>query len=143
MEQAKNISDAEMVIMRVIWALKKARVDEIVSQISKRQKWSKATVKTLLGRLVKKKILKTKKDGRAFIYYSVVTEDEIIQFLSINLMEKICETKHSLVILENIKQAKLTESDVAVLKKELFKKERVGNIQCSCLDNYCQDCQHK
>ncbi|WP_252899432.1 BlaI/MecI/CopY family transcriptional regulator [Lactococcus fujiensis] len=55
MEEECNISNAEMVVMRVIWSLGEARVDEIMNQIPEHLDWSLATVKTLLGRLVKKR----------------------------------------------------------------------------------------
>ena len=35
MEEELNISNAEMIVMRVIWSLGEARVDEITCQISK------------------------------------------------------------------------------------------------------------
>lgn len=49
-----NVSNAELIVMRVIWSLGEARVDEIYAQIPQELEWSLATVKTLLGRLVKK-----------------------------------------------------------------------------------------
>ena len=62
-----NISNAELIVMRVIWSLGEARVDEISCQISPDLDWSLATVKTLLGRLVKKGMLSTEKEGRKFV----------------------------------------------------------------------------
>ena len=61
-----NVSNAELIVMRVIWSLGEARVDEIYAQIPQELEWSLATVKTLLGRLVKKEMLSTEKEGRKF-----------------------------------------------------------------------------
>nr|2K4B_A Chain A, Transcriptional regulator [Lactococcus lactis subsp. lactis] len=63
-----NVSNAELIVMRVIWSLGEARVDEIYAQIPQELEWSLATVKTLLGRLVKKEMLSTEKEGRKFVY---------------------------------------------------------------------------
>ena len=73
-----NVSNAELIVMRVIWSLGEARVDEIYAQIPQELEWSLATVKTLLGRLVKKrnafyrkrrkKICLSSIDGRMYGY---------------------------------------------------------------------------
>lgn len=72
-----NVSNAELIVMRVIWSLGEARVDEIYAQIPQELEWSLATVKTLLGRLVKKKCFLPKRrkkiclssiDGRMYGY---------------------------------------------------------------------------
>lgn len=65
-----NVSNAELIVMRVIWSLGEARVDEIYAQIPQELEWSLATVKTLLGRLVKKKcFLPKKKEENLFIVH--------------------------------------------------------------------------
>ncbi len=58
-----NISDSEMIVMRAIWTLEQASVDQIACQIAASNDWSVATIKTLLGRLVKKEMLTTTKIG--------------------------------------------------------------------------------
>jgi predicted transcriptional regulator len=42
-----NISDSEMVVMRAIWTLEQASVDQIACQIAASNDWSVATIKTL------------------------------------------------------------------------------------------------
>ena len=49
-----KISDSEWEIMRVIWTLGKSDAQEVTALLSESKDWKTATVKTLLGRLVKK-----------------------------------------------------------------------------------------
>lgn len=49
-----KISDAEWEIMRVVWSKKQASSQEIVSVLATKMDWKPATIKTLIGRLVKK-----------------------------------------------------------------------------------------
>ncbi|MDR2975683.1 MAG: CopY/TcrY family copper transport repressor [Streptococcaceae bacterium] len=142
MEQELNITNSEMIVMRVIWALGHAKVEDISHQISKRQDWSLATVKTLLGRLVKKDMLETEKDGRCFVYHPLIGEEEAIRLLTRELMTKICATKQALAISDAIEQACLTAQDVATLTNILQQKKTVESIECSCLDDD-SDCHCK
>lgn len=143
-QQEVNISNAEMIVMRVIWSLGEAKADDVMNQVAARQEWSLATVKTLLGRLVKKKMLTTQKSGSAFIYSSTVSEDETIHLLTSDLLEKVCATKRIKVIANSIEDSELTKDDVESLIALLKRKTTVETVICTCLDDMgtCT-CQHE
>ena len=129
-----NVSNAELIVMRVIWSLGEARVDEIYKQIPQELEWSLATVKTLLGRLVKKEMLSTEKEGRKFVYHPLMEECTAINLMADGLIEKVCETKHINVLQEMIEKSTLTSNDIESLKKALNAKEAVEQKHCSCLE---------
>lgn len=129
-----NVSNAELIIMRVIWSLGEARVDEIYGQIPQDLDWSIATVKTLLGRLVKKEMLSTEKEGRKFIYQPLMEECTAINLMADNLLEKVCTTKHINVLQEMVEKSTLTAQDIDLLKGLLEEKEVVAVKHCSCLE---------
>ncbi len=55
MEQATiPMSSAELSVMHVIWAQGEIRSRELIDILQQSQTWSESTIKTLLGRLVKK-----------------------------------------------------------------------------------------
>ncbi|MBB5887879.1 CopY/TcrY family copper transport repressor [Lactovum miscens] len=141
-EQELNISNAEMVIMRVIWSLNGAKVEEVMRQISKRQNWSLATVKTLMGRLVKKEVLTTEKEGRAFVYRAAMSECDAIRQMTGELLEKICATKESEFLSDAIDLAKLKQSDIDNLIKQLQEKVATETVSCDCLDDNNCSCVH-
>lgn len=67
MEQVKSsvkISDSEWEVMRVIWTLGQTTAQEITSILGDSMDWKPATVKTLLGRLVKKEVIWTEQEGK-------------------------------------------------------------------------------
>ncbi|CAM3067271.1 CopY/TcrY family copper transport repressor [Lactococcus hircilactis] len=136
MEEELNISNAEMIVMRVIWSLGEARVDEITCQISKDLDWSLATVKTLLGRLVKKKMLSTEKEGRKFIYRPLMKECTAVDLMGKSLLKKVCATKESQLISGMIDQAALTNQDVSDLIEQLENKVTVAEVSCTCLQEF-------
>lgn len=144
METEFNISNAELIVMRVIWSLGEARVDEVAKQISPKMDWSLATVKTLLGRLVKKEMLSTEKEGRKFVYRPLIAECHAISLMSQTLLGKVCQTKQSQLLTDIIESAVLTDTDVTNLKKLLSEKETVTKVTCTCLEDFgaCA-CQHE
>lgn len=139
-----NVSNAELIVMRVIWSLGEARVDEIYAQIPQELEWSLATVKTLLGRLVKKEMLSTEKEGRKFVYRPLMEECTAINLMADGLIQKVCQTKHVNVLQEMIEKSTLTAQDLEFLQESLKAKEAVEQKHCNCLETsgLC-DCKHE
>ncbi|MGO3500527.1 MAG: CopY/TcrY family copper transport repressor [Lactococcus cremoris] len=129
-----NVSNAELIVMRVIWSLGEARVDEIYAQIPQELEWSLATVKTLLGRLVKKEMLSTEKEGRKFVYRPLMEECTAINLMADGLIQKVCQTKHVNVLQEMIEKSTLTAQDLEFLQESLKAKEAVEQKHCNCLE---------
>lgn len=74
--------DLENIILNALWDLEKEGtekifVGDIQSRIkSPKKKWAYTTVKTVLDRLVDKEIAVRQKDGKKYLYRSVVNRDE-------------------------------------------------------------------
>ncbi len=68
MELSSKITDSEWEVMRVVWTLNEATSNDIIDVLEKKKDWKPATTKTFIGRLVKKGILETKKQGKRYIY---------------------------------------------------------------------------
>ncbi len=82
MEKVKTpvkISDSEWEIMRVIWTLGQTTAQEITQILADSMDWKSATIKTLLGRLVKKEVIWTEQEGKKFIYHPAVSEMETVR----------------------------------------------------------------
>lgn len=90
---AQKISDAELDIMKIIWAneeptLFACLMDELVS---KGKTWQKNTVIMLLSRLMDKGYLKAKKTGRKNEYTPLISEAEYQMGQTRNLLDKVYE----------------------------------------------------
>ena len=48
------ISEAESLVMQVLWGLSPQTAEEVIAALSSQQDWQVATIKTLLNRLLKK-----------------------------------------------------------------------------------------
>lgn len=138
-----NISDSEMVVMRAIWTLEQASVDQIACQIAASNDWSVATIKTLLGRLVKKEMLTTTKSGRKFIYTPTMSECEAVGLMGQELLDKVCAKKHVNVLVNLIDDAKLTSDNLQMIREALAEKIPACHVTCDCLEKFSAcTCHH-
>ena len=140
MEKVKTpvkISDSEWEIMRVIWTLGQTTAQEITQILADSMDWKPATIKTLLGRLVKKEVIWTEQEGKKFIYHPAVSETETVQSAAENLFSHICAKKIGETIADLVSEATLTQADIDQIMAELKKKEPVTNIQCNCIPGQC------
>ncbi|MGC3164653.1 BlaI/MecI/CopY family transcriptional regulator, partial [Enterococcus faecium] len=83
----------EWEIMRVIWTLGQTTAQEITQILADSMDWKPATIKTLLGRLVKKEVIWTEQEGKKFIYHTAVSQMETVRSPTENLFYHICETR--------------------------------------------------
>ena len=132
-----KISDAEWEIMRVVWNKKEVDATTIEALLGNAMGWKLATVKTLLGRLVKKEVLATTQVGKKFIYTANVSEEETIRSEAENLLTRVCATKAGQTIAELLEKVELTAEDLAEIKQIVDTKEAVASITCNCLPGQC------
>ena len=62
MPNLPQISDAEFMVMNIIWKYAPINTNDIVEQLSKDKEWSPKTIQTMLSRLEKKGIIAHEKD---------------------------------------------------------------------------------
>ena len=79
MSTTGRITDAEWQVMKIIWANDGCTSGLIIDALKPVRNWSATTVKTLLSRLVGKKIISYEKDGRAYRYHSLYTELDCVR----------------------------------------------------------------
>jgi BlaI family penicillinase repressor len=72
-------SPAETEILRLVWQLKRATVQEVCRQLPATRKIAYATVQTLLRRLEKKGYLKHDVEGKAHVFYPSVERERVIR----------------------------------------------------------------
>ena len=124
------ISDSEWQIMKVIWEKNEAKSSEIVAKLYNSTKWSDKTIITLLNRLVNKGVLATKKDsndGRAYVYYPLITEQECLEVETTSFLQKCFNGTVKDLMLNIIDTKSLTKSEIEELKNILDTMEEKKN----------------
>lgn len=142
-ETQMKISDSEWEVMRVLWTLGYADAQEITGILGASMNWKLATVKTLLGRLVKKNAITTEPVGKKFRYFPAVSEEETIQSATENLFSHVCAKKMGATIADLIQDAELTAADIALIQQTLTDKVASPHIACNCIPGQCECKEHQ
>jgi len=74
-----TLSPSETEILRLVWQLDKATVQEVCDNLPNKRKIAYATVQTLLRRLEKKGYIKHKVKGKAHVFYPAVKQEAVIK----------------------------------------------------------------
>jgi CopY/TcrY family copper transport repressor len=133
--EAMQISNAEWRIMKIIWMEGKQTSTDLIAVLSERFDWSQSTIKTLLTRLVEKGCLTREKSGKAFVYSSLLTQDQSLDLVVEDVKDKVC-SKRIVQVLENlIQESDFTLADLNQLQQVLEEKkaEAVETVRCNCM----------
>ena len=74
--QRPDISNAEFDVLDVIWDDYPVTSNDVIARLNQRKEWHEKTVKTLLGRLVKKEVLGFEKQQRQYLYSPLIAREE-------------------------------------------------------------------
>jgi predicted transcriptional regulator len=111
-----QISEAESRIMDALWRRGPLVVEDIVAEVAGPQSWSDRTVKSLIGRMLKKKAIRSeRRDGRTW-YRPLVGRDEYMMAESQSLLDRIFDGRLAPLVTHFAEQRKLSPDDVAQLK---------------------------
>lgn len=120
-----DISKTELEVMQAIWIDHPCSAADIIERLNQQdgsegeqgKSWHEKTVKTLLGRLVKKEALAFHKQNRHYLYYPLIEKQEYQKRESASLMERLFGGKVSPLIASFASQKKLEKDDVDQLKQ--------------------------
>ena len=70
---AVELTEAEWSVIKAVWETEPCTAPAIQGKLFKPTGWTYSTVRTLMDRMVAKRVLKAKKEGKLTIYHSAVT----------------------------------------------------------------------
>jgi predicted transcriptional regulator len=112
-----RISEAESVVMELLWQRSPLAADEVVAALAQSQDWQEPTIKTLLNRLLKKNAIRARKDGRRYLYAPVLKRSDWVQRESEGLLERLFDGRVAPLVAQFAERRKLSRKDVAELRK--------------------------
>jgi BlaI family penicillinase repressor len=122
MKKIPQISDTEWQVMKVIWSNSPITANQVIEALEGNTNWKPKTVKTLLGRLVKKNALDFYKEGREYYYYHIVSEKECVRAESKSFLEKVYGGAFNVMLTNFLEEENLSTDEINELKKILDKK---------------------
>jgi len=112
-----SISDAESVVMDVLWDSSPLSAEEIVAVLVRRTDWREPTIKTLLNRLLKKRVLAAERDGRRYLYRPLLKRADYVQAQSKGLLDRLFGGRVAPLVAHFSEHHKLSRKDIADLKR--------------------------
>jgi BlaI family transcriptional regulator, penicillinase repressor len=117
MTSSIGISEAESVVMEVLWRRGPMRCDDVVETLNGQQKWREPTIKTLLSRLLNKGAIRAEKEGRRYVYSPILTRDNWLSHESKGLLDRLFGGRVAPLVAHFGRHGKLSKRDIAELKR--------------------------
>jgi BlaI family transcriptional regulator, penicillinase repressor len=112
-----TISNAESLVMEVLWSRQPLTADEVVAALANSTNWQEPTVRTLLNRLLKKGAIAATREGRRYLYRPLLVRADHIHTESKNLVDRFFNGRISPLVAQFSSRQKLSKRDVAELKR--------------------------
>ena len=114
-----QISEAESVVMEILWARHPRTSEEVVAALADAQDWQEATIKTLLNRLLNKGAIAAQREGRRYLYSPLLKREAWVLEESRGLLDRLFDGRVAPLVAHFSQQRKLSRKDIAELRKLL------------------------
>ena len=111
------ISEAEAVVMDVLWRRHPQGADDVVAALTASTNWAEPTIKTLLNRLLNKGAIEAVKEGRRYLYSPVLAREAWVAQQSEGLLQRLFDGRVAPLVAHFSERGKLSAADVAELKR--------------------------
>ena len=118
------LSPAETGILRLIWLLGRATVQQVWEKLPPRRRIAYATVQTLLRRLEKKGYVRHESQGKAHVFSPAAEREEVIRRTVGDFVDRLFGGDPVPLMLHLADHSKLDADDLKRLKK-FFAKEKL------------------
>jgi BlaI family transcriptional regulator, penicillinase repressor len=126
MKVSASISEAESVVMEVLWQTSPMATEDLIAALGGTGKWHVSTVKTLLTRLQKKGVIRAQQDGRRYLYSPVMKREQWLTDESTGLLDRLFGGRVAPLVAHFSQRRKLSKKDVAELKRLIQELEDDG-----------------
>ncbi|HEY8009750.1 MAG TPA: BlaI/MecI/CopY family transcriptional regulator [Rudaea sp.] len=111
------ISDAESVVMDVLWRRAPLSADDVVAALAASTDWQEPTIKTLLNRLLKKRAIAAERDGKRYLYRPLLKRADYVHSESKSLLDRLFDGRVAPLVAHFSERRKLSKKDLTELKR--------------------------
>jgi BlaI family penicillinase repressor len=120
MKKIPRISETEWEVMKVVWDQPHCSASHIIAALTQHDAaWHPKTAKAFLNRLVKKKALGFKLDGRAYLYHPLVQQNECAEAASVSFLDRVFGGSLKPMVAHFVSRKRLSREEIRELKKLL------------------------
>jgi BlaI family penicillinase repressor len=122
MKKSPRISDAEWMVMQVLWSKPGLTADEVVATLKGKVAWNDRTIRTLINRLLQKKALAYEKEGRKYRYRPAVSQEQCVRQERRSFIRRVYGGTVKPMLAAFIEDARLSPEEIEELKRMLDRK---------------------
>jgi len=119
-----KISEAEWVVMEVVWRKHPITALEVVQQLTQYKQWQDQTIRTMLRRLIRKKALTYKAEGKIYYYEPAVSREQCVRGESHSFLERVFGGTAQPLLVQLVQETQLSTEEIDELKRILRQKEK-------------------
>jgi BlaI family penicillinase repressor len=117
------VSPAETEVLRIVWEIGKATVQDVCDRLPAERDITYATVQTLLRRLEKKGYLKHHNQGKAHVFFAAVRSEDVIRRTVGDFLDRLFGGDPVPLIQYLAEHGKIDAADIEELKRLVNKNE--------------------
>ncbi|WP_312107937.1 penicillinase repressor BlaI [Brevibacillus reuszeri] len=122
--EVPSISEAEWEVMNVLWEKKPLTANEVILSLQEKMDWKPKTIRTLLDRLVKKKVVGVNQNQKLYTFYPLYTQEECQKAEAQTFLKRIYGGTMKSMLVQFIEEEALTEEDINELRSILNEKPK-------------------
>ncbi len=120
-----KISEAESKVLEILWRAEgPVAADDVVAMIGDDVDWSPGTIRTFLTRLVKKKAVAAKQDGRRYLYRPLIKREDYVHAESRNLIDRLFDGRVAPFLTQFSERRDLSREEIDELKRLIARLDR-------------------
>ena len=124
MVKTPQISDAEWEVMKILWDASPLTASDVADALCDRMKWHPKTVKTLLGRLVRKGALRYREEGNRYLYRPALPRETYVAEESKSFLDRVFGGAATPALVHFVESVELTDDEIRELRAILDRKEK-------------------
>ena len=123
MPKTPPITDAEWEVMTVLWEHSPCTAADVVEVLQAKMHWHPKTIKTLLGRLLRKGVLKAREEGNRYLYSAAIPRQRYVAEESSSFLERVFGGDATPALVHFVRNTRLTKDEIDELRRLLDEKE--------------------
>jgi BlaI family penicillinase repressor len=114
---ATQLGRVQLKIMQVLWSKGRATAREITDALAASQPIAHSTVQTLLRGLEEKGAISHEMEGRTFVFFPLVEEDQFVQSATRDLIERVFGGSAGMLVAHLLKNENVSRNELDELRK--------------------------
>ena len=124
MSSLTRISPAEWDVLNAVWDQAPATASEICAALAEDKEWHPKTVNTFLARLVQKRVLRVRREGKSNVYTAARTREQCVRVESESFVKRVFRGATGPMLLHFVERASLSADEIRELERLLKQKKK-------------------